>query len=160
MLSSFSPVRPFATPWTVARQAPLSMGFSGKNTGVGCHFLLQRIFPTQGLNLHLLWSPALAGWFFTSNTTWEAQGLLPGSIKCTDFLKPCRDLLQWETPRGGSDPIVLGQIQRSSLFRFTCCLASFSSLPIQDCTGEVSKCFEALLLLLLLLLLLSHFSRV
>ena len=26
----------------------------GKNTGVGCHSLLQRIFPTQGLNPHLL----------------------------------------------------------------------------------------------------------
>ena len=25
----------------------------GKNTGVGCHFLLQGIFMTQGLNLHL-----------------------------------------------------------------------------------------------------------
>ena len=25
-----------------------------KNTGVGCHFLLQGIFPTQGSNLHLL----------------------------------------------------------------------------------------------------------
>ena len=25
-------------------------GFPGKNTGVGCHFLLQGIFPTQGLN--------------------------------------------------------------------------------------------------------------
>ena len=28
--------------------------FSGKNGGVGCHFLLQEIFPTQGLNLCLL----------------------------------------------------------------------------------------------------------
>ena len=28
--------------------------FSGKNTGVGCHFLLQGIFLTQGLNLYLL----------------------------------------------------------------------------------------------------------
>ena len=28
--------------------------FSGKNTGVGCPFLLREIFPTQGLNLHLL----------------------------------------------------------------------------------------------------------
>ena len=28
--------------------------FSDKNTGVGCHFLLQEILPTQGLNLHLL----------------------------------------------------------------------------------------------------------
>ena len=26
-------------------------GFPGKNTGVGCHCLLQEIFPTQGLNL-------------------------------------------------------------------------------------------------------------
>ena len=31
----------FATPWTVAGQAPLSVEFPGKNTGVGCHFLLQ-----------------------------------------------------------------------------------------------------------------------
>ena len=28
--------------------------FSGKNTGVGCHFLLQGIFPTQGWNLCIL----------------------------------------------------------------------------------------------------------
>ena len=49
-----SRVRLFATPWTVAYQAPLSMGFSGKNTGVGYHFLLQGIFPTQGSNPGLL----------------------------------------------------------------------------------------------------------
>ena len=35
-----------ATPWTVAHQAPLSMEFPGKNTGVDCCFLLQGIFPT------------------------------------------------------------------------------------------------------------------
>ena len=28
--------------------------FPGKNAGAGCHFLLQGIFPTQGLNLHFL----------------------------------------------------------------------------------------------------------
>ena len=46
-----------AIPWTIACQAPLSMEFPGKNTEVGCHFLLQRIFVTQGSNpclLHLL----------------------------------------------------------------------------------------------------------
>ena len=42
------------TLWTVAHQAPLSMDSSGKNTRVGCHFLLQGIFPTQGSYLHLL----------------------------------------------------------------------------------------------------------
>ena len=40
--------------WTRAYQAPLPTVFSGKNTGVGCHALLQGIFPTQGLNPHLL----------------------------------------------------------------------------------------------------------
>ena len=53
MLSHFSCVLLFATLWTVARQAPLSMGFSSKNAGVGCHALLQGIFLTQGLNLYL-----------------------------------------------------------------------------------------------------------
>ena len=43
--------RPFATPWSVTLGAPLSKGFSRQ---VSCHFLLQRIFPTQGLNLRLL----------------------------------------------------------------------------------------------------------
>ena len=28
--------------------------FPGENTGMGCHFLLQGIFPTQGSNPHLL----------------------------------------------------------------------------------------------------------
>ena len=41
MLSCFSYVRPCVTPWTAAHQARLSMGFLGKTTGVGCHFLLQ-----------------------------------------------------------------------------------------------------------------------
>ena len=54
VLSHFSYVQLFVTPWTVANQAPLSMGFSSKDTGVGCHSLLQGIFPTQGSKLHLL----------------------------------------------------------------------------------------------------------
>ena len=39
---------------TVAHQAPCPWNFPGKNTGVGCPFQLQGIFPTQGLNLPLL----------------------------------------------------------------------------------------------------------
>ena len=37
-------------PWTVVRQALLSMEFSRLNTGVGCHAFLQGIFPIQGSN--------------------------------------------------------------------------------------------------------------
>ena len=44
----------------------------GKNTGVGCHALLQGIFLTQDSNPHLN-SPALEGGFFTISATWEAQ---------------------------------------------------------------------------------------
>ena len=49
-----SRVRLFATPRTAAFQAPLSMRFSSKNTGVGYPALLQGIFPTQGSNPGLL----------------------------------------------------------------------------------------------------------
>ena len=40
-VKSLSRVRLLATPWTAAYQAPLSMDFPGKSTGVGCHCLLQ-----------------------------------------------------------------------------------------------------------------------
>ena len=40
--------------------------FPGKNTGVGCHCLLQGIFPNLGIEPVLLASLALAGGFFTS----------------------------------------------------------------------------------------------
>ena len=39
---------------TVAHQVLQSMGYSGKSTQVGCHALLQGIFPTQGSDLCLL----------------------------------------------------------------------------------------------------------
>ena len=54
MLSHFSRVRLCTIPWTVAHQAPLSMGVSDKHTGVGCHTLLQGTSPTQGSNPCLL----------------------------------------------------------------------------------------------------------
>ena len=53
-VKSLSCVQLFATPWTVTCQAPPSMGFIGGYTGVGFHFLLQGIFPTQGSNPGLL----------------------------------------------------------------------------------------------------------
>ena len=66
-----------AIPWTEARQAFLSITNStrllcpqdcpSKTTGVGFHFLLQGIFPTQGSNLSLLY------WQVCSLLTREAQ---------------------------------------------------------------------------------------
>ena len=47
---SLNPIQLFATPWTVAWQVPLSRGFTRQEYWMGCHFLLQGIFPTQGSN--------------------------------------------------------------------------------------------------------------
>ena len=44
----------FATPWTVARQASLSMGFSKQEYWDGLPFPSQGIFPAQGSNPSLL----------------------------------------------------------------------------------------------------------
>ena len=49
-VSHFSCVQLFVTLWTVAGQAPLSMGFSRQEYWSGCHFRLQGMFPTQGSN--------------------------------------------------------------------------------------------------------------
>ena len=68
LFQSLSQVRLFVTPWTVAHQAPLSMGFPGKNNGKGCYFLLQGIFPSQRSNMSLLHCRRiLCSW-----ATWEA----------------------------------------------------------------------------------------
>ena len=49
-----SHVRLFASPWTEPARLLCAWDFPGKNTAVGCHFLPQGIFLTQGSNLYLL----------------------------------------------------------------------------------------------------------
>ena len=71
VLSHLSHVWLVATLWTVPHRVPLRDSL-GKHIGVGCHALLQGIFPTQGLNPPLFMSPALAGGFFITRGTWEA----------------------------------------------------------------------------------------
>ena len=54
MLSHFSRVQLCETLWIVAHQPLCPWDFLGKNTGVGCHSLLQGIFLIQGSNWSLL----------------------------------------------------------------------------------------------------------
>ena len=55
VVQSLSCVQIFATSWAMQPSRLLCpWDFPGKNTGMSCHFLLQRIFPTQGSNLCLL----------------------------------------------------------------------------------------------------------
>ena len=63
MLSRFSCVRFFVTPWTVAQQAPLSTGFSSQESWSGLPFPPPRDLPNPGIEPV---SPALAGGFFTA----------------------------------------------------------------------------------------------
>ena len=71
-LSRFSRVQFCVTPWTVARQAPLSMGFSRQEYWSGLLCPPPGNLPDPAIKLSSLMSPALAGEFFTTSATWEA----------------------------------------------------------------------------------------
>ena len=73
MLSSFSHSRLFVTPWTVAHQAPQSMGFFRQEYWSGLSFPSSGDFPNPGIKLTSLMSPSLACRFFTTSITWEAS---------------------------------------------------------------------------------------
>ena len=72
MLSHLSRVQLFATPWTVASQAPLSMGFSRQESWSGLPCLPLGDLPDPGTELASLTSPAMAGGFSITSATWEA----------------------------------------------------------------------------------------
>ena len=68
MLSHFSHVCLFVTPWTVAHQAPLYMGFSRQEYGNGLPFFPPGNLPYLGIDPVSLKSHALTGRFFTTST--------------------------------------------------------------------------------------------
>ena len=72
ILSHFRCVWLFAAPWTVACQAPLSMGFSRQEYCSGLPCPPPGDLPDPGIEPTSLASPALADGFFTTSATWEA----------------------------------------------------------------------------------------
>ena len=62
----YSVVPNFATPWTAAHQAPLSMGFSRQEYWSGLPFPSPVDLPDSGIEPASLVSSALAGQFFTT----------------------------------------------------------------------------------------------
>ena len=81
---SLNRIQLFATPWTVARQAPLSMEFSRQEWS-GLPFLLQGIFPAQGSNAYLLQCRQI----LYHCATWEAhviESLKLRAKKCDLYL--------------------------------------------------------------------------
>ena len=79
LLCRFSHVRLFVTPWTVACQTLLSMGFSRQEYWKGLPLPPAGDLSDPGIKPVSLTSPALASKFFTTNATWEASGVSQGS---------------------------------------------------------------------------------
>ena len=73
MCCCFSCVQLFETPWTVALQAPLFMGFSRQEYWSGLPCPPPGDLPDPGIEPASLSSAALASTFFTPSATWEAQ---------------------------------------------------------------------------------------
>ena len=67
-----SHIQLFATPWTVARQAPLSMGLAVQKYWRGLPFPTPGDIPDLEIKPKSLASPALAGGFFTTDAAWKA----------------------------------------------------------------------------------------
>ena len=90
----------FCNPWTVAHQVPLSMEFSRQEYWLGCHFLLQEIFPTQGSNqCLLLWQ---MGSFPLHHL--EHSCILSSNLKC--IFKPMLECIRFDilaTSQGNMD---------------------------------------------------------
>ena len=80
MLSCFSRVRLCATLWTVALQAPLTMGISRFLHWSGFLFPSPRDLPDLRVKPASLKSPALAGGIFTTSASWAECFLSPGSL--------------------------------------------------------------------------------
>ena len=123
----------FATPGLWPSRLLCPWDSPGKNTGVSCHFLPQRIFPTQGSNLCLLpcrrilyhWATretwALLGWYFCS---WNCKIELCGSFA----LKTC----VW--------------FEKSRLWKNGCCLQNAGCFSWYVCETVYEQISQALVL--------------
>ena len=82
VLSRFSGVQLFTTPWTVAHQAPLPMEFSRPEYCSGLPFRHPGDLPDPGTKPASLPSSALAGGFFITSTTWKSNNPCWISASC------------------------------------------------------------------------------
>ena len=71
LLSRLGHVRPFVILWTVARQAPLSMGFFKQEYWNQLPFPFPGDLSDPGIEPASMISPVLADGFFTTSANWE-----------------------------------------------------------------------------------------
>ena len=91
MLSRFSRVQLFVTLWTIARQAPLSMGFSRQEYWSMLSCPSPGDLPTQD-QTHISCISCTAGIFFTHWTTWEAHSISISSVQLLSRVRLCNPM--------------------------------------------------------------------
>ena len=91
-----SHVRFFATPWAVARQAPLSVEFSRKEYWSGLHFLFQGIIQIQRLSLGLL---HLLRRILYHCATWSNRGMCINSSQLNNVILKEKSILKCHSNR-------------------------------------------------------------
>ena len=97
LLSRFSRVWLFGTPWTIAHQAPLSMVFFRQEYWNGLPFPTPGDLPDTGIESLPFKSPALAGKFFTTSAAWEAHMPLKEiNLWVWNWAQGGRGQLQWD----------------------------------------------------------------
>ena len=88
MLSLFSHTQLFASLWTIACQALLSMEFSRQEYWSGLPCPPPRDILNPGIDPLSLMASALAGGFFTTRATWKARGVVVLLFKLFYCLTP------------------------------------------------------------------------
>ena len=92
VLRRFGRVRLFVALWTIACQAPLSTGFFQARILNGLPCPPAGNLPNPGTEPTYLMSPTLAGRFFTTSATWEAQKFTPSGFLRVNCLSECVNL--------------------------------------------------------------------
>ena len=95
VLSRFSHVRLFVTPWPVAHQDPLSMGFSRQEYWSRFPCPPPGDLPDPGIKPTSLISPVLAIEFFTTSATWEARVCVCVCVCVYNILLPKGGTSRW-----------------------------------------------------------------
>ena len=124
----------FSSPWIVAWQAPLFMGFSKQESWSGLPFPSLGDLPNPGIELG---SPVFAGRFFIVSATREDSWL---SIPCCNSLFLSVDLGNhfWRIQYGKSNEMSLPRLDYKRLWLLSCCPLSGSlSLVLKETSCHV-----------------------
>ena len=136
MCSLLSHVRLFATPWTVARQALLSMEFSRQEYWSELPFPPPGDLPNPGIKPASAVSPELAGEFFTSQATGEAtlSTFKPPKYLYANSCRHCSRRWRWAAVNNTAEKLLLSL--SISLLHFTCFLSQnhIPALYVLACT--------------------------